>query len=166
MQVPSRSRQITMPVPHHSIFLQAGCPSCHPTNSVKALKAECTLWQQKHIFARYDKYYHCFKVVLNKYLLIHVLIESIVKLYILCGFSCGGWWRISCFLGPSALIFFSTWSSLTDIVECLRKARSVGEQLILFLCFSWVELSWLYPFTWCKLVAFCVWDSFWHVLQV
>ena len=28
----------TMPVPHHSVFLQAGCPSCHPTNSVKALK--------------------------------------------------------------------------------------------------------------------------------
>jgi len=23
----------------HSFFLQAGCPSCHPTNSVKALKA-------------------------------------------------------------------------------------------------------------------------------
>jgi len=22
-------------------FLQAGCPSCHPTNSVKALKARC-----------------------------------------------------------------------------------------------------------------------------
>ena len=34
----SRSRQITMPVPHHSSFLQAGCPSCRPTNSVKALK--------------------------------------------------------------------------------------------------------------------------------
>jgi len=34
-----RSRQITMPAPHHSVFLQAGCPSCHPTNSVKALKA-------------------------------------------------------------------------------------------------------------------------------
>ena len=33
----SRSRQITMPVPHHSSFLQAGCPSCRPTNSVKAL---------------------------------------------------------------------------------------------------------------------------------
>ena len=33
------SRQITMPVPHHSRFLQAGCPSCRPTNSVKALKA-------------------------------------------------------------------------------------------------------------------------------
>ena len=36
----SRSRQITMPVPHHSSFLQAGCPSCRPTNSVKALKAK------------------------------------------------------------------------------------------------------------------------------
>jgi len=35
-------RQITMPAlaaPHHSVFLQAGCPSCHPTNSIKALKA-------------------------------------------------------------------------------------------------------------------------------
>ena len=30
----TRSRQITMPAPHHSVFLQAGCPSCHPTNSV------------------------------------------------------------------------------------------------------------------------------------
>jgi len=24
---------------HHPPFLQAGCPSCHPTNSVKALRA-------------------------------------------------------------------------------------------------------------------------------
>jgi len=28
-----------MLAPHHSSFLQAGCPSCRPTNSVKALKA-------------------------------------------------------------------------------------------------------------------------------
>ena len=34
-----RSRQITMPAPHLSVLLQAGCPSCRPTNSVKALKA-------------------------------------------------------------------------------------------------------------------------------
>ena len=34
----SRSRQITTPAAHHSLFLQAGCPSCSPTNSVKALK--------------------------------------------------------------------------------------------------------------------------------
>ena len=33
------SRQITMPAPHRSVFLQAGCPSCRPTNSVRALKA-------------------------------------------------------------------------------------------------------------------------------
>ena len=37
------SRQITTPGPHHSIFLQAGCPSCRPTNSVKALKAMCKM---------------------------------------------------------------------------------------------------------------------------
>ena len=27
-----RSRQITMPAPHYSVFLQAWCPSCRPTN--------------------------------------------------------------------------------------------------------------------------------------
>ena len=37
---PPRSRQITTPAPHPSVFLQAGCPSFHPTNSVKALKAK------------------------------------------------------------------------------------------------------------------------------
>ena len=44
-----RSRQITMPAPHHSVFLRARCPSCHPTSRVKALKASyqgnpCKLW--------------------------------------------------------------------------------------------------------------------------
>ena len=38
----SRSREITTPAPYHSVFLQAGCPSCRPTNSVKALKVEFT----------------------------------------------------------------------------------------------------------------------------
>jgi len=35
------SRQITMPTSYHSVFLQAGCPSCRPTNSVKAMKEQC-----------------------------------------------------------------------------------------------------------------------------
>ena len=35
-----RSRQITMPAPHRSVFLQAGCPSCHATNSATALKVQ------------------------------------------------------------------------------------------------------------------------------
>ena len=42
-----RSWQITTPEPHHSVFLQAECPSCHPTNSVKALKVNypgCYRW--------------------------------------------------------------------------------------------------------------------------
>jgi len=38
-------RQITMPASHHS-FLQPGCPSCHPTNSIKAVKYICCYKQQ------------------------------------------------------------------------------------------------------------------------
>jgi len=33
------STEITMPAPHYIVFLQAGCPSCCPTNIIKALKA-------------------------------------------------------------------------------------------------------------------------------
>ena len=44
-----RSRQITTPAPHHSSVLQAGCPSCHPTNSVKALKAHLTAKRRKKV---------------------------------------------------------------------------------------------------------------------
>jgi len=32
-------RQPTTPASHHSVFLQVGCPSCRPINSIKALKA-------------------------------------------------------------------------------------------------------------------------------
>jgi len=38
MQICTLPRQITTPAPHDSVFLQAGCPSCRPTNSIKALK--------------------------------------------------------------------------------------------------------------------------------
>jgi len=34
--------QTTMPAPHHPVFLQAGCPSCRPTNSIKALSVYLT----------------------------------------------------------------------------------------------------------------------------
>jgi len=34
-----KSAPHSTPATHHSVFLQAGCPSCCPTNSVKALKA-------------------------------------------------------------------------------------------------------------------------------
>jgi len=39
-----RPRQLTMPAPHYSVFLQARCPSCRPTSSVKALNAEQKIW--------------------------------------------------------------------------------------------------------------------------
>jgi len=43
---------------YHSVFLQAGCPFCRPTNSVKALKARSLTYQQS-IFKRYhsDKHF-------------------------------------------------------------------------------------------------------------
>ena len=45
-----RSRQITTPAPHHSVFLQTGCTSCRPTNSVKALKANPSVYTQEKKF--------------------------------------------------------------------------------------------------------------------
>ena len=48
--------QITTPLS----FLQAGCPSCRPTNSVKALKASfCSTHTQLHTTIL-DKVVHCF----------------------------------------------------------------------------------------------------------
>jgi len=41
MQVCTLLQTDTTPAPHRSV-LQAGCPSCRPTNSVKALKAKET----------------------------------------------------------------------------------------------------------------------------
>jgi len=40
--VQSSSQIITVNKPTSS-FLQAGCPSCRPTNSVKALKGNCSV---------------------------------------------------------------------------------------------------------------------------
>jgi len=37
---------MTMPAPHH-IFLQAGCPSCRPTNSIKA---RSLIYTHTHLF--------------------------------------------------------------------------------------------------------------------
>jgi len=36
MQVCTLLQTDTTPAPHRSVFLQAGCPSCRPTNSIKA----------------------------------------------------------------------------------------------------------------------------------
>jgi len=45
-----RSRQITTPIPYHSVFLHTGCSSWRTTNSVKALKANPWTWTaHRHI---------------------------------------------------------------------------------------------------------------------
>jgi len=57
-----RSRQITKPAPTLS-FLQAGCPSCHPNNSVKSTEGTYTEWEQKkmvNILVLYRSHLTCF----------------------------------------------------------------------------------------------------------
>jgi len=44
---------IAMTASHHSVFLQAGCPSCHPTTSIKALKWVLLLMYKKLRCCRY-----------------------------------------------------------------------------------------------------------------
>ena len=54
-----RCRQITMPTPHHSSSLQAGCPSCRPTNSVKALKAQAQVCVISSFWVSYKIKFKC-----------------------------------------------------------------------------------------------------------
>jgi len=39
MQIGTSPETTTRPAPNRSVFLQAGCPSCRPFNSIKSLKA-------------------------------------------------------------------------------------------------------------------------------
>ena len=52
------SRQITTPAPRRSVFLQAGCPSCCPTNSVKALTCSCYSNKIPQLYLGKYPYYH------------------------------------------------------------------------------------------------------------
>ena len=79
-------------------FLQAGCPSCRPTNSVKALKA--TSCRQPTI---QTKHYHRSKlVIILKYILAvlcqvraaHRIVCG-VDLFLLVGEVCWLWWSIT-----------------------------------------------------------------------
>ena len=51
----SRSRQITTPATHRSVFLQAGCPFCRPTNSVNAIIYNALIIERR----RYHKIIYC-----------------------------------------------------------------------------------------------------------
>ena len=53
------SRQTTTPAPYHSVFLQAGCPSCRPTNSVKALKSFLALSALKLLVGHQEQHLAC-----------------------------------------------------------------------------------------------------------
>jgi len=76
----SWARHITMPASHHSVFFQAGCHSCRPTISVKALKAHYI-----HFTVYYTLYCTLFYLPslagMNKYQIRH-LAESSKQRYI------------------------------------------------------------------------------------
>ena len=85
------SRQITMPAPRHSVFLQAGCPSCRPTNSVKALKALAlkALCIYKYAGLLGHKFYSCVRATVDiKYPLIFLLLwlwqTKFISAYYVC----------------------------------------------------------------------------------
>jgi len=63
----THSRQITMPAPHHC-FLQAGCLSCRPNNSVKALKAHTVRYS-----IAISKFYYT-----NEIVIVRLVIESLM----------------------------------------------------------------------------------------
>jgi len=48
-------RRITTPASHHSVFVQVGCPSCRPNNSVKALKAHSLTLETKSTSEKWIK---------------------------------------------------------------------------------------------------------------
>ena len=71
------SRQTTTPAPHRSVFLQAGCPSCRPINSVKALKAEAL--KAENPFYVIDNYYFILHgLLLNPDMLLHAAPRALV----------------------------------------------------------------------------------------
>ena len=96
----SRSRQITMPAPHHSIFLQTGCPSYRPTNSVKALKAHyCMEPQNKSERGKTKKIKNtCSEVMVNRRLLLSIihacLFDCVQWRWSAMEFSVWTWWRL------------------------------------------------------------------------
>ena len=153
-----RSRQITTPAPHTLSFLQAGCPSCRPTNSVKALKGfgiYCSnvlnsqyagmVWRWKSLLAGWNWFLHG-----------QVGMPSVL-------------WR--CWLGGrkgirpvkklsgEVLAWLSVWSEVQTCIcsswcHCHSLSlASVKSRLVLFF---WYRLTWVGPEKWPSNGCVCV----------
>ena len=81
---------IIMPAPHHSVFLQAGCPSCHPTNCVKEPESNNTITQKlKNTKTRLNVHAHACVIV--------YVLQWDLKLGLLFALnSCGNSWLAIC----------------------------------------------------------------------
>ena len=95
-------RQITTPAPHHSVFLQAECPSCRPTNIIRALKA------LKHLNLFLNNVRHSYKKsLLTK---INCYVEFIYR-------CTDGHFKFCFRLGP-VIVKSNSWWSLYTVVMC------------------------------------------------
>jgi len=85
-----RSWQITMRTPHHSYFLQAGCPSCRPINSIKALLRplgrreilKCFLCHDVYAFVVYFLFFTCisYSMMAVYWLLLFLLCQKLYRI--------------------------------------------------------------------------------------
>jgi len=67
---PIRTNQCSPPPSPH--FLQAGCPSCHPTNNVKALKAMCCTKSTSLLVTCFFLLQYGVRCRLKKFVIFHV----------------------------------------------------------------------------------------------
>jgi len=156
-----RSRQITTPAPHHSVFLQAGCPSCHPTSSIKALKAsQSTKWnlcvsvyELIYSFSGPMRALGCNAplirfLTLELYIMFACLYSMIPHLYSK--------------LFPTYLLPYLSFLLRIDPLRFqagCRKRRLPVNQVLVFLCLFCVVIH----FFWLVNVCFCcVWFGFFH----
>ena len=123
-------------------FLQAGCPSCHPTNSVKALKAIMALWLQKSVEIR-----HCANISDPKATCVcpgSLIIIALNLLFRGCGFdSClfhiqvAIWGKFLCVMGY-------VYSVLASRMLCHLKDASCRIYTMMQVMMMMVMIKWLY----------------------
>jgi len=114
-----RSRQITKPAP--TTLLQAGCPSCRPTNSVKALLNMCKR-NKNNLQLEY-----CTGFQFHDHLNANVLLDATMST---CHVACRCPWRRTAVCAKSGISWFIIPAKARDYVF-----TGVGLSVCLFVCY-------------------------------
>ena len=120
------SRQITTSVPHYSSFLRAGCPSCRPTNSVKALKTQVIVSNCILIHNGFKIQVICSLINVKKPLIcwqccsLFMRLLWFLVLLVVTDSICLGWvFYANLFLSLVLAINFCLWFTAVDWARCL-----------------------------------------------